>query len=96
MISPYRSEMLGFFEELAAEHRGWAGVKEWKSEFGELRLQITNACSGTAVIDARVTPSGDDERRVALHVRADELPRIADDMRRFLQLDRGSRFARPR
>jgi hypothetical protein len=95
MIAPYRSDMLGFFEEIAAEHRGWAGVKEWQSEFGELRLQVTNTGAGTAVVDAHVTPEGDEEGRVTLHVRSDELPRVANELRRFLQLDRGSRLGAP-
>src|ERR671937_6592 len=49
VIDPYRADMLGFFEELAAGTAGWLGVKAWESEFAEMALAARNSGDGVAV-----------------------------------------------
>lgn len=95
MISAYRSDMLGFFEELGAEADGWSGAKNWESEFGEMGIRATNPGEGVAILDVWLAPAteDDDEYRGTLHVRADELPRFGERMRAFLRMPAGgSRF----
>jgi hypothetical protein len=96
MIRPYRRDMLGFFEELAvAADSGWQGTKRWDSEFGEMRIDASNDGSGLTRLHTFVwiRPIGDeDEQSGVLMVRSEELPRLAEEMRRFLQLQHGSRF----
>lgn len=94
MISVFRADMLGFFEELGAEADGWDGVKEWRSEFHEMNIQATNPGQGDAVLDVHLWPP-EEEHQGTIHVRADELAKFADRMRAFLRMpEGGSRFIR--
>jgi Family of unknown function (DUF6228) len=91
MISPYRSDMLGFFEELGAESTGWVGEKVWESEFAEMSIRAANAGEGEAVLHVHIRWPPDYGYGVkgTIHVRADELPRFAERMRAFLRLPEG-------
>jgi hypothetical protein len=90
MISAYRADMLGFFEDTGAEAAGWDGAKEWRSEFDEMYVRATNAGEGVAVLEVWIYARGDDwERSGTIHVRADELPRFAERMRSFLRMPEG-------
>jgi len=97
MISAYRADMLGFFEELGAETGGWEGVKEWSSEFAEMSIRATNLGEGDAVLDVHLhwPPEYEKEQTGTIHVRADELAKFAERMRAFLRMpEGGSRFIR--
>lgn len=96
MISAYRADMLGFFEEIGAEAAGWDGVKEWRSEFDEMGVRATNPGEGVVILDVWIDPSGDDwERSGTIHVRAAELPRFAERIGSFLRMpEGGERFTR--
>ena len=89
---------LGFFEELGAEKSGWAGAKRWESEFSEMHLSAENRGDGVVVLGIYMQwpPQYEEEREGVLHVRADELPRFAEQMGRLLRLKRGKRFQRLR
>lgn len=97
MIEPYRADMLGFFEEIADEaEAGWDGVKSWKSEFAELRVDATNDGRGVTVLHAFIRstrPIGEEDEQSGVLVVANRaLVRVADEMRRFLRLPHGHRF----
>jgi len=90
----FLKDMLGFFEELSDEAEGWTGMKEWESEFAEVRIVATNGGEGTAslVILMRRPPGYDEQRRATLEIRTDDLPKTAEHMRAFLRLPQGERF----
>jgi uncharacterized protein DUF6228 len=97
MIHAYRSDMLGFFEELAAAaDSGWQGAKRWDSEYGEMRIDASNDGRGFTNLHTFVSwnrPVGEEDWQSGILVaRSAELHRLAEEMRRFLQLARGSRF----
>jgi hypothetical protein len=97
MISVFRADMLGFFEELGAEAEGWDGVKEWRSEFDEMNIQATNSGEADAILDVHLQwpPEYEKEQTGTIHVRADELTKFAERMRAFLRMpEGGSRFIR--
>ena len=100
MIEPYRSDMLGFFEEMASEAQtGWRGTRLWESEFSEMRVDATNDGGGLTTLGVLIhwmRPVGEeDERYGKLTIASAELTRVAHEMQRFLDLRSGSRFTRP-
>jgi uncharacterized protein DUF6228 len=90
MIDVYTSDMVGFFEEIARERRGWSGVKRWRSEFEELTLEATNP--GHAVIELTFSlwwsrgDALDNERQGEVHIRADEVPAFVGQIRELTGL----------
>jgi hypothetical protein len=91
MISPYRSDMSGFFEELGAESAGRVGEKAWESEFAEMNIRAANAGEGEVVIHVHIQWPPDYRSGVkgTIHVRADELPRFTKKLRAFLRMPEG-------
>ena len=99
MIWEFRSDMLGFFEELAASAEGWSGTKEWDSEFQEVSIRATSPGDGIAILDVVLCwpPEYEIQREGTIHVRLEELPRFAETMRSFLRMpEGGQRFIRVR
>lgn len=94
MIEAYRADMLGFFEEMAAEASGWPGSKEWESESAELSIAAANAADGSARLDieARWPPEYEERRNITLELQAAGLSHVAAQMRVFLDLPQGERF----
>ena len=96
MITPYLNDMVGFFEEIADARAGWSDKKWWESEFDELTIWAGN--EGNGLVDLsffiRWPPRYEDEQRGSFVARADELPRVAAEMREFTGLPGGSRFRR--
>jgi hypothetical protein len=94
MIEPYRSDMLGFFEEMAVESSGWPGTKEWRSEFATLR--VTAVTGGDGNVSLAVTawwpPDYEETRQLGLSLPAGELKELATKVRVFLDLPHGERF----
>jgi hypothetical protein len=91
MIGPYRSDMLGFFEEMASEAEpGWRGTRSWESEFHEMRVEATNDGRGLTTLGVLIQwmrPVGEeDDRYGELTVASAELTRLALEMKRFLHL----------
>jgi len=66
------------------------------AEFDELTIWASN--EGNGLVDLsffiRWPPRYEDEQRGSFVARADELPRVAAEMREFTGLPRGSRFQR--
>jgi hypothetical protein len=96
MIEPYRADMLAFFEELAqGAAAGWNGDNGWESEFSQLHLAATSDGEGevTIRIFVRWAPNYDDERRGELSMRATDVERFGERMRKFLRLEHGDRFS---
>jgi hypothetical protein len=94
MIEPYRYDMLGFFEEMAAEASGWPGTKEWRSEFATLMVAAVNADGGTVSfeVDARWPPDYEESRHLVLRLPAAELKELATKVRVFVDLPHGERL----
>jgi hypothetical protein len=92
MISPYVAAMVGFFEEMADAADGWPDVKAWESEFDELTIWARNEGTGLVALDVRLRSAGyEDDIRSTFEARAEELPRVAEEMRDFARMERGSR-----
>jgi hypothetical protein len=93
-ISPYISDMLGFFLEL---RRGdWSGLKSWTSEFSEVSIDATHD-GGTVRFDVRIewpASHGGDGWHGRLEFDQARLPRFAAELASALQLEHGSRFIR--
>jgi hypothetical protein len=68
MIEVYRADMLGFFEEMAAETAGWKGVKTWGSEFAEMCTGVLGTARGSPILAKALT------RRLARHGPAEAVP----------------------
>jgi hypothetical protein len=90
MIDAYTSDMVGFFEEMAQERRVWGGVKHWSSEYSEITLEAANPGHGVVAISfslwwSRGDPL-DNEREGEPHIRADELPVFAAQIRKLTGL----------
>lgn len=88
--------MVGFFEEIADARAGWSDKKWWESEFDELTIWASNEGNGLVDLSFFISwpPRYEDEQRGSFVARADELPRVAAEMREFTGLPRGSRFQR--
>ena len=96
MITPYLNDMVGFFEEIADARAGWSDKKWWESEFDELTIWASNEGNGLVDLSFFISwpPRYEDEQRGSFVARADELPRVAAEMREFTGLPGGSRFRR--
>ena len=93
MIGPYRRDMLGFFEEIAAEREGWTGSKKWESEFAEMSISATNDGSGVTSLNVSLAPQGQDWfAEETLEVRTDDFSKVAREMKQFLAVESGDRF----
>jgi len=97
MIGPYRDDMLGFFEDMGRYWRGWSGVMSWESEFAELSLAARNPGGGDVAVDVlmRWPPIDENTWSGSLSLRAHELPRAADAMRKLMGGESGGRFLTP-
>lgn len=88
MITPYRDLWLEFADDLVRDASGWAGLKEWQSEFGEFALACSNLGRGAIRVGVGLgRHEHDDWREASFDVDASELPRFRDDLRGFLRLD---------
>ena len=47
-------DLKAFFDDLAANWRGWLGKKEWRSLEGELSLSATSDSTGHVTLSARI------------------------------------------
>jgi hypothetical protein len=95
MIPPYRSDMVAFFEEIAAgASQGWDGEKRWESEFSQLHLTALSDGSGkvTVRVFARWKPDYERERRGVLEVTAEAAEHFGERMRTFLRMSDGRRL----
>ena len=94
MIEMFRADTVGFFDEMAAEAKGWDGAKRWESEFSQLQFDVENPGNGVAVFKVCVqwAPEYEVERRGVLHVSADDLPRAAEQLRQFFGVEEGDRI----
>ena len=83
MIDVYLSEMLGFFDEIAAPD--WTGPSQWQSEFAELTIDAQDGQDALVALDVRLWWSRgdelDNERYGQLIVRRDVLPQFAHELR---------------
>lgn len=79
---------------------GWQGGKSWRSEFTEVQIDATNDGDGLTMLHVFIhwiRPIGEEDQQTGvLTVLNTELPRVADEMRRFLDLPHGHRFSTPR
>jgi len=94
MIEPYRYDMLGFFEEMAAEAAGWVGTKKWQSELATLSVAAVNADGHTVSFEvgARRPPDLEESLGLVLNLPTVELEELARKLRAFLDLPHGERF----
>ncbi|PYS49468.1 MAG: hypothetical protein DMF68_09885 [Acidobacteria bacterium] len=87
-FQPY-SELSQFFEDLAANWRGWKGKKEWQSLEGEFSLSCTSDGLGHVAIDV-VLKSGfydnDWSVHTAINVDAGQLEEIASNIKQFFSV----------
>ncbi|MGW3350023.1 DUF6228 family protein [Nonomuraea rubra] len=83
----------GFVEGLAAEWRGWDGVRSWASMERELALDVRHDRRGHVSLGVTLRASGPDWDDTAWSARAvfvleagEELARFATDLSRFLAM----------
>jgi hypothetical protein len=95
MIPPYQYDMLGFFEELARGSAGWADVRSWASEDQEVEIEARNDGQLVSLHVTMAWPSDWEPRRLgSIAVEPAELQPVAEQMKRFIGLERGERFRR--
>lgn len=85
-VSSYMSGGLGeFFAGLAAEWRGWKGVRAWSSLEGELQLRAKSDRSGHVFFTVQLRDGAPArwEAEVELIVEAGQLDRLAASAREF-------------
>jgi hypothetical protein len=94
MIGVFKSDMLGFFSDMARHAHSWSGEMSWEAEFAVMRLDVRNPGSGEASIDVTICwpPEYGAEQRGSLVVRADGFPRAYEAMRRLLGIEDGERL----
>jgi len=93
-ITPYVLDMLGFFEELVSDSAGWPGVKSWRSEATEMRVEARFERGFVRFeIAVRWLAVRDGETwRGRLRVEHDKLAEFVETLRELLGLERGARF----
>ncbi len=95
MIDVYLSDMVGFFDEIAAPD--WTGPSRWQSEFAELTIEARGERDDVLALDIRLWWSRgdelDNEREGQLIVRRDALPQFAHRLRELTGAKRNSRLS---
>jgi hypothetical protein len=89
MIDAYTSDMVAFFEEIAASD--WNGSAEWQSEFAEISVVAARAADGlTSFAFSLWWSEGDgldNTREGTLHVHAEDLPDFAKRLRDLTEVE---------
>jgi hypothetical protein len=82
--NPFGSRLEQFFEDVAANWRGWDGEKKWTSLEGELSLVCTSDSLGHIAIE--VTLYDGWSVRHVFYVDAGQLEQLASDIKNFFAI----------
>jgi hypothetical protein len=83
-FDPYNDGLRLFFEDLAANWKGWSGEKKWSSLEGELSLVCTSDSLGHIEIEATLKDIW--SVRNSFYVDAGQLQSIAIDVGKFFNI----------
>jgi hypothetical protein len=84
---PRSHHLVGFFQDMATNWRGWTGKKEWQSVEGEMRLSAVIDSAGhiSLTVELRSESISFDWRlSVVLLIESGDLDRIAREIKKFI------------
>jgi hypothetical protein len=85
MIGPFTAMWLEYAEDLARHVNGWAGLREWGSQDGEMVIACSNEGAGIVRVVAGMGRLDHDEGcEASFDIRAAELARFREELRSFL------------
>ena len=86
-------DMAAFFEDLAANWKGWEGVKEWASVEGDFALSCTSDGLGHVAMEVTLKSGVYEDDwcvKAVIHVEVGQLEEIAAKVKQFLHVERAS------
>lgn len=84
-------DLAAFFEDLAANRRGWEGMKQWSSVEGDFALSCKSDGLGHAALEVTLKSGVYEDDwcvKAVIHVEVGQLEETAAKVRRFLHVER--------